>query len=99
MILHFSHIGFTDGRTFMIPFGSVISEPALAAVKGCRYRSADARARRGRAQRRRSTIAKGRLPAADGSRAIAEAFGALRGDIELADDFDELPAEFLEHFS
>jgi hypothetical protein len=21
MILHFSHIGFTDGRTFMIPFG------------------------------------------------------------------------------
>jgi hypothetical protein len=20
MILHFSHIGFTDGRTFMIPF-------------------------------------------------------------------------------
>jgi hypothetical protein len=39
MILHFSHIGFTDGRTFMIPFGSVISEPALAAVKGRRYRS------------------------------------------------------------
>jgi hypothetical protein len=33
MILHFSHIGFTDGRTFMIPFGSVISEPALAAVR------------------------------------------------------------------
>jgi hypothetical protein len=22
MILHFSHIGLTDGRTFMIPFGS-----------------------------------------------------------------------------
>jgi len=39
MILHFSHIGLTDGRTFMIPFGSVISEPALAAAKGCRYRS------------------------------------------------------------
>jgi hypothetical protein len=34
MILHFSHIGLTDGRTFMIPFGSVISEPALAAAKG-----------------------------------------------------------------
>ena len=33
MILHFSHIGLTDGRTFMIPFGSVTSEPALAAVK------------------------------------------------------------------
>jgi hypothetical protein len=39
MILHFSHIGLTDGRTFMIPFGLVSSEPALAAVKGCRYRS------------------------------------------------------------
>jgi hypothetical protein len=26
MILHFSHIGFTDGRTFMIPFGSKTSE-------------------------------------------------------------------------
>jgi len=26
MILHFSHIGLTDGRTFMIPFGS--REPA-----------------------------------------------------------------------
>ena len=23
MILHFSHIGLTDGRTFMIPFGLV----------------------------------------------------------------------------
>jgi hypothetical protein len=23
MILHFSHIGFTDGRTFMIPFGGL----------------------------------------------------------------------------
>jgi hypothetical protein len=33
MILHFSHIGLTDGRTFMIPFGSVTSEPALAAVE------------------------------------------------------------------
>jgi hypothetical protein len=39
MILHFSHIGLTDGRTFMIPFGSVISEPALAAAEGRRYRS------------------------------------------------------------
>jgi hypothetical protein len=43
MILHFSHIGFTDGRTFMFPFGSVTSEPALAAAVGCRYRFADAR--------------------------------------------------------
>jgi hypothetical protein len=39
MILHFSHIGLTDGRTFMIPFGSVISDPALAAAKGRRYRT------------------------------------------------------------
>jgi hypothetical protein len=26
MILHFSHIGLTDGRTFMIPFESKTSE-------------------------------------------------------------------------
>ncbi|MGH3995325.1 MAG: type II toxin-antitoxin system Phd/YefM family antitoxin [Pseudonocardiaceae bacterium] len=31
-------------------------------------------------------------------RPVAEAFGSLRGDIELADDFDELPAELAEHF-
>jgi hypothetical protein len=29
---------------------------------------------------------------------VAEAFGVLRGEIELADDFDELPAEIAEHF-
>ncbi len=29
MILHFSHIGFTDGRTFMIPFGFGPDEVAL----------------------------------------------------------------------
>jgi hypothetical protein len=39
MILHFSHIGLTDGRTFMIPFGSVTRDAALAAVRGSRYRS------------------------------------------------------------
>jgi hypothetical protein len=33
MILHFSHIGLTDGRTFMIPFGSVTREPALETVE------------------------------------------------------------------
>jgi hypothetical protein len=32
MILHFSHIGFTDGRTFMIPFGRVTSDLG----SGCR---------------------------------------------------------------
>jgi prevent-host-death family protein len=31
-------------------------------------------------------------------RPVAEAFGALRGEIELADDFDELSAELAEHF-
>jgi hypothetical protein len=31
MILHFSHIGLTDGLTFMIPFGSGPGDPALAA--------------------------------------------------------------------
>lgn len=31
-------------------------------------------------------------------RAVAEAFGAMRGEIELADDFDELPPELAEHF-
>jgi hypothetical protein len=33
MILHFSHIGLTDGLTFMIPFGGSCSgDAALAAV-------------------------------------------------------------------
>ena len=33
MILHFSHIGLTDGLTFMIPFsGSCSGDAALAAV-------------------------------------------------------------------
>jgi prevent-host-death family protein len=40
-----------------------------------------------------------RLVAVQRRRPLAEAFGALRGQIELADDFDELPADFAEHFS
>jgi prevent-host-death family protein len=40
-----------------------------------------------------------RLVAMEQRRPVAEAFGTMRGDIELADDFDELPAELLEHFS
>jgi hypothetical protein len=32
MILHFSHIGLTDGRTFMCPFGRDPSDVALEAV-------------------------------------------------------------------
>lgn len=31
-------------------------------------------------------------------RPVTEAFGAMRGGIELAEDFDELPAELGEHF-
>jgi prevent-host-death family protein len=39
-----------------------------------------------------------RLVALERRRPIAEAWGTLRGEIELADDFDELPADFSEHF-
>jgi len=39
-----------------------------------------------------------RLVAVQRRRPVAEAFGALSGEIELADDFDELPADFAEHF-
>lgn len=39
-----------------------------------------------------------RLVAVHRRRPVAEAFGALRGQIELASDFDELPAELTEHF-
>jgi prevent-host-death family protein len=39
-----------------------------------------------------------RLVAVQRRRPIAQAFGALRGQIELADDFDEMPTDFAEHF-
>lgn len=39
-----------------------------------------------------------RLVALQPRRPVAEAFGALRGEIELADDFDRLPATLAEHF-
>jgi prevent-host-death family protein len=39
-----------------------------------------------------------RLVAVQRRRPLAEAFGALHGQIELADDFDDLPADFAEHF-
>ncbi|MEA2220395.1 MAG: hypothetical protein QOJ35_3021 [Solirubrobacteraceae bacterium] len=39
-----------------------------------------------------------RLVALARRRPIADAFGALKGEIELADDFDELPPDFDEHF-
>jgi hypothetical protein len=38
MILHFSHIGLTDGLTFMIPFGWSV-DPALAAVAAAATKS------------------------------------------------------------
>jgi hypothetical protein len=40
MILHFSHIGLTDGRTFMIPFGCAPA-PRLWLPRGRRYRVED----------------------------------------------------------
>jgi len=40
MILHFSHIGLTDGRTFMIPFGWFL-RPGSGCRLGCRYRVGD----------------------------------------------------------
>jgi prevent-host-death family protein len=40
-----------------------------------------------------------RLVAVQRRRPVAEAFGALRGQIELSADFDELPPELAEHFS
>jgi len=33
MTLHFSHIGLTDGLTFMIPFRLFSGDPALAAAR------------------------------------------------------------------
>jgi prevent-host-death family protein len=39
-----------------------------------------------------------RLVALQRRRPVADAFGSLRGEIELADDFDELPVDFVEHF-
>jgi hypothetical protein len=41
MILHFSHIGLTDGRTFMIPFGDCAPAPRLWLPQGRRYRVVD----------------------------------------------------------
>src|SRR5215213_342063 len=37
MILHFSHIGFTDGRTFMIPFELVVRTGGSGDRCGRRY--------------------------------------------------------------
>lgn len=39
-----------------------------------------------------------RLVALPRRRPVAEPFGTLRGEIDLADDFDELPPELAEHF-
>jgi len=45
MILHFSHIGLTDGRTFMIPFGW-FRRPGSGCRDGRRYLVEDTLARR-----------------------------------------------------
>src|SRR5271163_3819358 len=61
MILHFSHIGLTDGLTFMIPFnGWGSGDPALAAAQA-------AATGRGYALERRNGAHQGRTP--DGSKA------------------------------
>ena len=39
-----------------------------------------------------------RLVAVERRRPVADAFGSLHEQIELADDFDDLPAELAEHF-
>ena len=63
MILHFSHIGLTDGRTFMIPFGWMTGAVALAAASGRRYQTRTRARGVGpeavRCARRQVTIAKG----------------------------------------
>src|SRR3954452_1786509 len=46
MILHFSHIGFTDGRTFMIPFGWPPRRGGSGARRGRRYHAPGAVTRR-----------------------------------------------------
>jgi hypothetical protein len=52
MILHFSHIGLTDGRTFMIPLAGGSDGRALAAAGGRRYLAEDYRSpKQGRLER------------------------------------------------
>jgi len=41
MTLHFSHIGLTDGLTFMIPFGSFSVRPGSGCRSGRRYQVED----------------------------------------------------------
>jgi hypothetical protein len=45
MILHFSHIGLTDGLTFMIPFGDLFRRLGSGGRSGRRYRVEDMPAR------------------------------------------------------
>src|SRR3954454_4306609 len=47
MILHFSHIGFTDGRTFMIPFGRCSRRGGSGGRAGHRYHAPGAHVARG----------------------------------------------------
>jgi hypothetical protein len=41
MTLHFSHIGLTDGLTFMIPFEALFRRPGSGGRPGRRYRIVD----------------------------------------------------------
>lgn len=64
MILHFSHIGFTDGRTFMIPFKRCLGPvPALAAAEAAAAATRMARTQ-GHADARTVDDSKGALSAA-----------------------------------
>lgn len=47
----------------------------------------------------RSGRAVARIVPIEPRRPVAEAFGAMAGEITVADDFDELPPEFVEHFA
>jgi hypothetical protein len=51
MILHFSHMGLTDGRTFMFPFDWIPS-PGSGCRSGRRYRAQELLAARNRAKKR-----------------------------------------------
>jgi hypothetical protein len=60
MILHFSHIGLTDGRTFMIPLAGGSDGRALAAAAGRRYLAEDLRSTRQGASSATENCSKGR---------------------------------------
>src|SRR3954466_2791233 len=61
MILHFSHIGLTDGRTFMVLFQKAVMPLIGSGCRwSCRYHSRIERAHGPAGTRELATIAKGR---------------------------------------